>query len=117
MDTLGFEPTISRSRSGCDTTTPCAQLRIDTILCNSFAPNCKQESSSEYYKDTEKEAVGEKRPAAQQPQPAPVPLSVQPNAGCSSHSGCCAYSALWCHASAEAQVRDLLQGQTQARAA
>eukprot|EP00971_Amphidinium_carterae_P188029 3732163-Amphidinium_carterae.1 len=26
-DTLGFEPTISRYRSGCDTTTPCARSK------------------------------------------------------------------------------------------
>jgi hypothetical protein len=28
MDTLGFEPRAFRMRSGCDTTTPCAQLRL-----------------------------------------------------------------------------------------
>ena len=26
MDTLGFEPSAFRMRSGCDTTTPCARL-------------------------------------------------------------------------------------------
>ena len=26
MDTLGFKPNAFRMRSGCDTTTPCAQL-------------------------------------------------------------------------------------------
>eukprot|EP00971_Amphidinium_carterae_P233517 4634259-Amphidinium_carterae.1 len=34
MDTLGFEPTISRLRSGCDTTTPCAQIvLISKVAC------------------------------------------------------------------------------------
>ena len=28
MDTLGIEPRASRMLSGCDTTTPCAQLMI-----------------------------------------------------------------------------------------
>ena len=30
MDTLGFEPRAFRMRSGCDTTTPCARLRLST---------------------------------------------------------------------------------------
>ena len=32
MDTLGIEPRASRMLSGCDTTTPCAQLQRDSEL-------------------------------------------------------------------------------------
>ena len=33
MDTLGIEPRASRMLSGCDTTTPCAQLIITDVTC------------------------------------------------------------------------------------
>ena len=39
MDTLGIEPRASRMLSGCDTTTPCAQLSLDRILRLNCASN------------------------------------------------------------------------------
>ena len=38
MDTLGIEPRASRMLSGCDTTTPCAQLNQNTQFTQRLAP-------------------------------------------------------------------------------
>ena len=47
LDTLGIEPRAFRMRSGCDTTTPCAQDDNSSVVCNT----CSKRKNTNFHVD------------------------------------------------------------------